>query len=250
MSLSPAEHAAFHARGFHVVRQLLAPAAAARLGREIDGLHEVMATRPNPRVGISWEEHLAPGQPARIRQLMHSELVSPRLAALVTAPRVAAILGQLIGPEYILYHSKLMMKAARDGSFTPWHQDWAYWQSQSRQPTQINIMLSIDAATEANGAIRFVEGSHRQGPLEHQRSAAQSFGLGLPGDLDAYPSTLVETEPGDAVIFGALVIHGSGPNASPHDRRANTFAFDRPRNRLDATHPETIHPAASTLLFA
>jgi ectoine hydroxylase-related dioxygenase (phytanoyl-CoA dioxygenase family) len=39
--------------------------------------------------------------------------------------------------------------------------------------------------------------------------------------------------PGDAVFFGPLVIHGSGPNASDRHRRANTFAFDRPGNRLN-----------------
>ena len=53
-------------------------------------------------------------------------------------------------------------------------------------------MLSIDAADLANGCIRFVEGSHLQGP----------------------------------------VIHGSAPNAWRRNRRANTFAFDRAGNRI------------------
>ncbi len=44
-------------------------------------------------------------------------------------------------------------------------------------------------------------------------------------------------EPGDAVFFGPLVIHGSGPNRSTRDRRANTFAFDRPANQLHGDLP-------------
>jgi ectoine hydroxylase len=58
---------------------------------------------------------------------MGSELVSPTIAAISRHEAVLAVLRQLIGPEIWLYHSKLMMKAAHDGSFTPWHQDFQYW---------------------------------------------------------------------------------------------------------------------------
>ncbi|HEV8248184.1 MAG TPA: phytanoyl-CoA dioxygenase family protein, partial [Polyangiaceae bacterium] len=53
----------------------------------------------------------------------------------------------------------------------------------------------------------------------------------LEGGLDAYDATLLEMNPGDAVFFGPLVIHGSGPNLSARDRRANTFAYDKPNNQ-------------------
>ena len=124
------------------------------------------------------------------------------------------------------------MKAAHDGSLTPWHQDWGYWRSQSERPTQLNCMLSIDAADLGNGCIRFVEGSHLQGPVDHARLDSASFGIGLEGDIDRFPATPVETAAGDAVFFGSLVIHGSALNASGRNRRANTFAFDRAGNRI------------------
>jgi ectoine hydroxylase-related dioxygenase (phytanoyl-CoA dioxygenase family) len=151
-----------------------------------------------------------------------------------------SVLAQVIGPDVLLFHSKLMMKAAHDGSFTPWHQDWGYWRQHCEAPSQVNCMLAIDAATEANGCIRFVPGSHKQGPLDHSSFDSSSFNIGLPGDLDAYDAVPVALQPGDAVIFGPLVIHGSAPNTSPSHRRANTFAFDRVSNRNPDLPPDRL----------
>ncbi len=230
MALSRSQLDSFHERGYLVVRQLIDAPTLCRLRDEVDALHERMARETPADVHVSWEENIEPGRALRIRQLMNSERVCPTIDAILQSDAMLDIIAQLIGPDLVLYHSKLMMKAAHDGSFTPWHQDWGYWQYASIEPSQVNCMLSIDAADLANGCIRFVEGSHRQGAVEHGRNQSKSFNIGLDGDLDAYDATPVETEPGDAVFFGCLVIHGSGPNTSDRDRRANTFAFDRPNN--------------------
>ncbi len=90
---------------------------------------------------------------------------------------------QLIGPDLYLYHSKLMMKAAHDGTFTPWHQDFGYWHFDLKQPTQVNCMLAIDPADEGNGAVRMVVGRHHDGLVTHLRLQCDSFALGLHGDI-------------------------------------------------------------------
>lgn len=226
--LSAAELAHFHEHGWVLRRGLVDHCRIAAIAAEIDGLHQRMDAGPEPEgVGVSWEDGIVP---RRIRQLMASERVSPLIDAVSRSEPVLAILRQLIGPDVLLYHSKLMMKAAGDGSFTPWHQDYQYWVRESFRPTQVNCMLSIDASDEANGALRMVDGSHQLGLLAPTHINSSSFSIGLPGDLAAWPSTLVATEPGDAIFFGAYVVHGSGPNASPRDRRANTFAYDAPGN--------------------
>ncbi len=235
--LDPAQWSSYHARGWILVRGLADAAALARLRSESDGLHQRMAAHTPPQVHVSWEPE-APGHAPRIRQLMHSEQVCPEIDALSRSPRLIAILHQLLGPDLYLFHSKLMMKAARDGSFTPWHQDAGYWHPYTIAPIQVNCMLAIDAADAGNGAIRFVDGSHLDGLISHQDMRSDSFNLGLSGDLGAYPSTLVAMEPGDAVFFGPLVIHGSGPNTSDRDRRANTFAYDRAGNQRQGELPE------------
>lgn len=241
LALTDAELAHFHERGWVVKKGLVDAATIAALRAEIDGLHERMAaatadggweTSPEG-AHVSWEEGLAEGV-RRIRQLMNSERVSPIIDRISRSEGMLAVLRQLIGPQVMLFHSKLMMKAAKDGTFTPWHQDFQYWQYEAKSPTQINGMLAIDASDAANGALRFVDGSHHQGLVPPKRFASKSFSIGIDGDLGAFPdATMVCMEPGDVVFFGPLVIHGSGPNTSDRDRRANTFAFDAPGNRLN-----------------
>lgn len=230
MALSESELRQFHDKGYVVQAGLIPRDWMDRLDEEIESLHERMAQAPAEGVGIAWEDDQPADRPRRIRQLMNSEIVSPTIDRITRSERVLSVMAQLIGPEVILYHSKLLMKAAHDGTFTPWHQDWGYWHQWINDPTQINCMLAIDRADESNGAIRFVEGSHRPGLREHITVKSNSFSIALEGDLDAYDGKLIEMDPGDCVFFGPLVIHGSGPNTSDHDRRANTAAFDKPHN--------------------
>jgi ectoine hydroxylase-related dioxygenase (phytanoyl-CoA dioxygenase family) len=231
VSLSPHELGFYRERGYLIKRALFDPGLTRDLSREIEELHESMARRAPANVHLSWEENLGPDKPPRIRQLMNSEKVSPTIDAMSRSTEILDVIQSLMGPDIYLFHSKLMMKAAHDGSFTPWHQDWGYWQHESNEPSHVNCMLFIDRADAENGAIRFVDGSHLQGAASHRDFASDSFRLGLDGGLDAYEATLLEMDPGDAVFFGALVIHGSGPNLSARDRRANTFAYDKPHNQ-------------------
>ncbi len=234
---------AFHTRGWTVVRGLADRDSVARLEQECEGLHERMAEADadgRHRVSTSWEEHADPSRPKRVRQLMHSQRVCPTLDALSRSETMLAIMRQLIGPDVYLFHSKLMMKAAHEGSFTPWHQDFQYWQLESLLPTQVNCMVYIDGANLDNGCLRMIDGTNRGGLLPIHRIASQSFSIGLQGGLDDWPSTSIPVEPGDAIIFGSYVIHGSGPNTSDRHRRANTFAFDRPGNVRSTTGAEAL----------
>lgn len=232
--LSADELRHFHERGWVLRRGLADAAAVAALSSECDGLHERFAApgaeEATPGIGISWEEHADPAKPRRIRQLMGSQAVCPTLDAISRSEAVLAIMRQLIGPDVYLFHSKLMMKAAREGTFTPWHQDYQYWQYESILPTQVNCMLYIDGADLGNGCLRMVDGSHTRGLLPIHRIKSSSFSIGLEGSLDAWDSTPIPVQPGDAIFFGSYVVHGSGPNTSDRHRRANTFAFDRPLN--------------------
>ncbi len=226
----------FHSHGWCVMRNFVDTATVATLEQECEGLHERMAepdADQRHRVGTSWEEPGDPAGPRRVRQLMHSQRVCPGIDALSRSEAMLAIMRQLIGPDIYLYHSKLMMKAAKEGSFTPWHQDFQYWQFESHLPTQVNCMVYIDGADRDNGCLRMIDGTHRGGLLPIHRIASASFSIGLQGGLDDWPSTPIPVQPGDAIIFGAYVIHGSGPNTSARHRRANTFAFDRPHNARD-----------------
>src|SRR5262249_3935584 len=158
------------------------------ISSEINALHERMAEPAPPGVGVSWE-HLQDGKPRKIRQLMNSEVVSPTLNKTVRCDQVLDIVEALIGPDISLFHSKLLMKAAKVRTVTPWHQDYAYWKRPDNGPVQVNCMLAIDAATRENGCIQFCPGTQKGGLLTHEQKN-MSFGVFLPGYFNERPEAV------------------------------------------------------------
>ena len=143
----------FQLDGYIVVHELCQVNEMQAVQHKLDDLHQQMAEHEPDNVNCSWED---PEQKKRIRQLMNSENVVSELNDILRSDAVLDIVEQLNGPEIVKFHSKLMMKAAHDGSFTPWHQDWGYWQHSHHKPQQINCMLAIAPANKENGCIRFV----------------------------------------------------------------------------------------------
>jgi ectoine hydroxylase-related dioxygenase (phytanoyl-CoA dioxygenase family) len=226
MGVTSEELALLDEDGYLVKRGLIPAEWLRTIQQECDGLHEQMAEHTPDGVHISWEEFDDPGRSPRIRQLMHAELVSEGLKRLVYSDEVLDVLEAVMGPDISLFHCKLLMKAARDGTITPWHQDYGYWVRTENRPLMMNCMLAIDDADEENGCIQFVPRSHKQG-LQHHDRRNTSFGLFLPGYFqkreDALPCAM---RAGDAVFFGPLVVHGSDANRSDRHRRAVTIAYD------------------------
>jgi len=222
--LTESELKTFEEQGFILKRGLVSPPLMAQIDAECAALHDEMARNTPTDVGVSWEV-LKENRPQRIRQLMHSERVSPGLNTVLRSDEVLDVVESILGPDLSLFHSKLLMKAAQDGTITPWHQDYAYWKQANNRPAYVNAMMAIDPATQENGCIQFVPGSHKQGLITHDRRN-EAFGVFLPGYFgERKDAVLCEMQPGDIVFFGALIIHGSDGNKSSLDRRANTVAY-------------------------
>ncbi|MEY3257975.1 MAG: hypothetical protein RI954_1, partial [Actinomycetota bacterium] len=89
----------------------------------------------------------------------------------------------------------------------------------------VTIGVAIDRATKENGCLRVVPGSHKLGYLGLSDNGSGSImkGLTLEDELVGVgidPASIVdvELEPGDAVMWGLLTVHGSLPNESRVDR--------------------------------
>ncbi len=224
----------YNAQGFLLVKGFIDPATIAQIKSETEGLHEAFAGKGGypGAVGITWED-LPTGTAARIRQLMGSQNVSATIRAISESTELIGAIEQLLGARAELFHSKLMMKAAQSGSFTPWHSDWGYWRTTFKTPTQMNAFLAIDPSTLTNGCIRYVPGSHRE-YLEHSVfENASGFSIGLPGDLDAFDAEPLEMQPGDIAFHGSYAIHASEANRSDQSRVMNTFAYTTCDSLLD-----------------
>jgi ectoine hydroxylase-related dioxygenase (phytanoyl-CoA dioxygenase family) len=174
-----------------------------------------------------------PDGPARIQQVMHSEQVSPALRRVLRSPQVLDVVEQLLGPEISLFHSKLLPKAARAGTAIPWHQDYAYWRTETNEPLMVNCQIAIDEAVLENGCIQFVPGSHTRGLVDHETKGG-TFGIFITEpDEQRDDAVAVEMAPGDVVFFSCLVAHGSDENRSDRDRCMNTFVYNAPGNDPD-----------------
>jgi ectoine hydroxylase-related dioxygenase (phytanoyl-CoA dioxygenase family) len=226
MPLTAAEIEQFHEQGYLVREDLVPPDWLVQIRAELEGLHERMVRETPPEVHVSWESDVDPALQGRIKQLMHAERISPTIDRLLRSDHVLEIVEALIGPEIALYHCKLLMKAARGGTVTPWHQDYAYWVAEDNRPLMLNCMFQIDGSSQENGCLQVVPGSHRRGLMTHDRQG-KVFSVFLPGYFQPRPDAVpLPLRAGSAVFFGPMIIHGSDANHSDQERRACTIAYN------------------------
>jgi ectoine hydroxylase-related dioxygenase (phytanoyl-CoA dioxygenase family) len=233
MILTQDQIADYQKNGFVLVTNFYDRKTVDNIRSEIEGIHERAAADPEG-IGrhVLWED-LPENDAPRIRQLMGSEHVSETIMDITTSPRMTGAMTDLLGDKVELFHSKLMMKAARKGSFTPWHSDWGYWKQHFKTPRLMNAFLAIDESTIENGCIRYVPGSHKTFIEQQVFESSSGFNIGLPGGLDAFNGVPVEMQPGDVAFHDAICIHASEGNRSPKSRIMNTFAYTVINNVAD-----------------
>src|SRR6185312_15180475 len=83
----------------------------------------------------------------------------------------------LVHGEPVLLGVETFSKPARVGSGVPPHQDNAYFCQ--APPDVLTIWIAMDAATEANGPVFYLKGSHRGGTLPHRPSGVAGNSMGL-----------------------------------------------------------------------
>jgi ectoine hydroxylase-related dioxygenase (phytanoyl-CoA dioxygenase family) len=192
------------------IRELRGEAAALferanRLGRHLDG-----------RWPGTWREELPAGQSVAELVLTSVHNVqdhSARFTRLLVDERLTSVLTAVIGPNVQLHHTKMHLKPPETGAPFPLHQDYSYFPH--RDHTMTAAVLHLDRATEANGCLRVLPGSHRQGPLPHRHEGAHFLPLSEYPIESAVPC---EAEAGDLLLFNYLTVHGSGVNRSRQPR--------------------------------
>jgi ectoine hydroxylase-related dioxygenase (phytanoyl-CoA dioxygenase family) len=139
--------------------------------------------------------------------------ISPLFASLVADTRILRPLRVLYGEEMRLFKDKLIYKMPGVPGY-PAHQDYALWQS-FPQPL-VNVIVSIDAARAENGGIEFFPDYHEliSTPGEQRYLNDEEIAR-----LDGATREVVETEPGDLLIFDGMTPHRSGFNTSGNLRR-------------------------------
>jgi ectoine hydroxylase-related dioxygenase (phytanoyl-CoA dioxygenase family) len=130
------------------------------------------------------------------------------------------IVAQLIGPSIRFHHSKLNMKGSRVGAPVEVHQDAAFYPHSNDDVLAVGLLL--DDATEANGAMAVLPGSHR-GPIHTHYDAQGRFVGGMRAEdiarLDRRSAALLALPAGSIHIHHYRLVHWSAPNTSSAERR-------------------------------
>lgn len=164
----------------------------------------------------------------RLRVVEPVNDLSPQLDALIDDPRLWEPMCQLAGSDALsLWTTKLNLKHPQIGSGFGWHQDAPYWIHDSAHVHRLpNVMVLFDDASEENGCLRFIPGSHRQGCLPGCEDGRQLAGFYTnPNAVDLSAQVPVVASAGSVVFFDPFIVHGSGVNLSERPRRAMIITY-------------------------
>ena len=180
---------------------------------------------------------------------------------LLTHPRLLDVVELLIGPEIYsnpIQHARIkppesVRKSDAPGNgylaTTPWHQDQGVITADADETDILSVWIAVTDATEENGCLCMIPGSHREGLAPHCFEIPEKFRENF--------VTPVPMKAGSALFFHRLTKHSSLPNHSDDIR----FSFDlryspvgMPSGRDEfpgfvarsRQHPESISPTTDS----
>ena len=140
-------------------------------------------------------------------------------------PAILEMAGQLIGPDICLWNMSFFAKPALNGQRTPYHQDGEYWPI--RPLATCTVWIAVDAATEENGCLRYIPGSHKSARLmAHEVSDDPNITLNRELLKAEYDESIAESlilPEGGMAFHDIYIAHGSEENRSPKPRRGMTL---------------------------
>ncbi len=243
MTATPAERQAFAQDGYFVRPGAIAPATIdalnTRLSRLIARCAEQHHTGQRRSLefwdilrgsqhdaSVCWD--VADGLPddlthweSRAMRVGHGlHLVDDTFAALTHGPNLGGVLTSLV-PAAVLLQSAVVYKQPRSATVQfGLHQDAAYL---TNDPESLVLaFLALDDMDAENGALQVVPGTHRD-PLHQSLAMGPTGFIPISGQAPAerdYKPQLLPMRRGTAAFIHGRTLHASGPNHSPHPRRA------------------------------
>jgi len=189
---------------------------------------------------------------------VRNELGEDYYSTIARSERIVDRMASFLQDEVYHYHHKLILKEPRVGGAWEWHQDYGYWYGNGcLTPDMASCLIAIDPATQENGCLQVLKGSHRIGRIDHGPIGDQT-GADLKRvevALSRYEHCFVELEAGSAVLFHSNLLHRSDRNGSDKPRWALICCYNTKTNSpyKPGRHPQysplTVVPDADVIDF-
>jgi len=159
-----------------------------------------------------------------IRGIAFLARFDPTYRAFAQHPKLLDIVRGLLGPRVKLFRDQALLKPP-GGQAKPVHQDQSYFRVVPMD-SLVTAWIALDEATEANGCMVYVPGSHRHGifdvapdPRRPVHHVPQTGHLRLP------PAVACPVPPGSVILHHGCTLHASGDNNTETWRRAVIFHY-------------------------
>lgn len=171
----------------------------------------------------------------------------PALRAVAFDAVIVRLACELIGASSVrLFRDQLFVKVPHSGTSVPWHQDYSDW-THTTPSRHVTCWVALDDATEANGCLRYVSGSHR-GPLLPKITSEDDMSSALARLPVTMRSTFeqrsVAVSAGGCVFHHCLTVHSSSGNHTATIRRAYAITYMHPDTRSTTARRPPVPGAA------
>ncbi len=205
--LSDKQVADYHRDGFVIARGWFSQ-------NEIRPLYD--AYRDDPTIGGSLYGMLdRAGKPHPIN--IWVDLGDDIIGLIPRMPRMVDSAEKIFGEPCYHWHSKFTNKPPGCHARIDWHQDYVSWYDDGVMfPTMLTVGVALEDASQENGCLQVVRGSHLMGLLNHEDR--DNFDARVKAAKESLGLVYCDLKQGDAVFFHSNTLHGSGPNNSASSR--------------------------------
>jgi non-haem Fe2+, alpha-ketoglutarate-dependent halogenase len=139
---------------------------------------------------------------------------------LVTHDAVLDAVQDVLGGDILVYGTVVFYKPPQDSGYASWHQDSVY--SDLHLTPSISAWIAFTKSDSANGCMRVIPKSHKQGLLNHINVGNESNllrrGEQVATVVNEAEALDVALQPGEMSLHHSTIVHGSKPNTSSGPR--------------------------------
>lgn len=140
--------------------------------------------------------------------------------------RMQEIAKEFIGNDIRQINNQIYFREAGDKDQFAWHRDTIFRESgiftADIETDYLQTIIAVDDINEDNGAVEFIEGSHKWGTF----AGPKNLRVFERGELKGKKYT---TKKGDVLVWSVMIVHGSESNFSNADRMTYMNGFCRTR---------------------